>query len=294
MGKHARIVLFSFLLVAIFILSAPLAKSQVEVTRTPSSAQASPGQTLDFALSVSVSGLQEGIIITESLPSGWSVSGSSPPIDKKTGNEIKWIFTSKAGVSGKEITYSLKAPDSQGSHQLAGEWKSIDTDGKNFSGPIESTTIEVSSPPGSDGDSGSGSGSGSGGGSGHPPKEETPDDVNSSICPPGAKKCSGNKLLSCTGTGWILEKTCPACESGICLEPETPEKNKSEQEPETLPQEKPIDLTGRFIYENMPLLGGIVFILISVIVALKILLKPRRKKPPEEKFRYEFHPPERN
>jgi hypothetical protein len=275
MGRNAWLIVFLLFVPA---FSGP-AGAQVEITRSPPGIQARAGGHIDVTLMVSVSGFQEGVIITESVPAGWKVSGASPPPDKKAGNEVKWLFTSRSGISSAEISYVLQIPGSaSGLYQLSGHWKSIDSTGEKHEGVTEAGTIHIVSPSASPGGGGGGGGSGAENipfrVSGNDKKEET-------TCTEGRRRCAGMDVMACSGGKWVLNEKCEfGCRSGQCLAGE----NKSV--PEDVPERGGIEITGSF-------LSGASFITGAAVLAIAVALVLMKRKPKKtKKWRYEFRPRE--
>jgi len=234
MGKHTCIALLALFL--ILVLSVQV-KAQVTVTRNPVSIQAFPGNSIHFTLSVSVSGVQEGIIITESIPAGWVTSEASPSIEKETGNDVKWLLSEKEGVGDQFISYSLKVPDTTGTFSVTGSWSSIDEKGGVHEGSTEASTINVLPLP--------------------LENNESAILLETRECSPGNRDCDGDAVVNCVDGEWVSVEV---CELG-CLNGECEEKGG-------------LDVTGGFLYDLAPLWGIVALV---VICGVFVWMRRRRK-----------------
>ena len=291
MGTYTRI---GILIIFFSLISFPSVSSQVAVTRNPVSAQSVPGSAVSFTLSLIVSGIQEGLIVTETIPDGWTVSEASPSVDKALGNEIKWLLNNREGIADTEITYIVDIPSSaQGTYAIQGTWKSIDNEGRKHSGTTEESSIHVVPLDGGDNGNGGGSDYSPGSLPGSDPSE-TPEQAQQ-LCSPGFRKCANNTVLICDeeGMNWLIDEVCDgACEGSVCIE----SRNVSDGNRSEITADTSFDLVGRFLSESAPYAGLVVLILIIGIIVAKTRSKKRETKKPqeqkEEEFRYEFHPRE--
>jgi len=74
------------------------------------------GRTFNVVVSVITDPINfpsTGIVVTESLPVGWSVVSSDPPWSKYTAstNSYKWLAFSQLPIGSFTITYTVKVPD---------------------------------------------------------------------------------------------------------------------------------------------------------------------------------------
>lgn len=82
----------------------PVQTPGVIVVRTIQNA----GDTSYIRLNVNVSDTRvSGIIVSENLPDAYTLVSSSPPISKKTGNSVKWLFYGTS-LTSQEINYQIK------------------------------------------------------------------------------------------------------------------------------------------------------------------------------------------
>ncbi len=83
----------------------------------------SPGSSLNVTLTVDESNGPNGFIIKDYIPSGWTVTSSTPAFsnfDSNTG-EVKWVFFG-SDIVDMEITYEVTIPPSaSGSKTFSGE-----------------------------------------------------------------------------------------------------------------------------------------------------------------------------
>ncbi len=82
--------------------------------------QAYAGDNVTVILKISGE-LAEGVILRESIPSGWSVLNSSPPgyFDPKAGI-IRWVFIRGPPA---EVSYTLHIPEGlEGTYRFNGSW----------------------------------------------------------------------------------------------------------------------------------------------------------------------------
>ncbi|MBL7160356.1 MAG: hypothetical protein ISS93_00700 [Candidatus Aenigmarchaeota archaeon] len=290
MGKHSGLIL-----AVIFISILPYAAAQVEISRSPVSIQVHSGDVFKVKLTLTVTGTQEGLIVTETLPSGWSIHGASPEIDKIINSQIKWLFSSKSGISNKEITYYVGIPSSaSGTYFVQGSWQAISNNSQKSSGSVESVEIHVSAPPSPPPSPSTGGSSSS---SQQPPpisvsspssttQEET---VKRGECPSGVKKCGeGFTVFVCEDGKWVYSEVCLGeCVNGLCLEPEANETKGNQT------QQSGIDPTGRFLAEAAPWAGAAVVVVILGIFLVRYM-KTRKKSQPKqqnlEKWRFDFQP----
>jgi len=83
------------------------------------------GGTFEVSIQVNTDphNLPKGVIITETLPYGWTIVSSSPDYKKfdSTTNSYKWLQFSSAGVSSFTITYTVSVPsDAAGTYEFTG------------------------------------------------------------------------------------------------------------------------------------------------------------------------------
>lgn len=113
-----------------------------------------PGTSFNVTISITINPNTPvtGIILTESLPSGWSITSADPYWSKyiADSNSYKWLYFFSNPVSGSfTINYTVKVPqDASGSYPFSGTLKDgYSTDGYPITGD---TTInqhaQVSSP----------------------------------------------------------------------------------------------------------------------------------------------------
>lgn len=281
MGKHSGIIVAVILLT--FVI--PFVRGQVDVIRSPVSGQFYPGDVVDFDLNVYINENQEGVIITELIPDGWLFIESDPDIDKSDNNQIKWMFTGKGNIGNKTITYSLKLSEETGDYDLMGYWKSIDNDGKKNTDVIKKSDIEI--VPENGGSSGSSQGSGS------KTSKTSKQSSDGDFCSPFSTKCDGSLLLTCSedGKSWVIDETCFECLDGECIEYlikiTEPENEVTNFE---IVKDDGVDLTGRFLERELPLIGGL---LVIVVIIGFIVFKNRSKitkVTKKDRFRYEYKP----
>ncbi len=119
----------------------------IKVDRNIASA-VKPGETVDITITVKLEGeIPSSLIVTEDIPSGWTVESSDPEASPFSG-KIKWLLY---GTSLKETTtlkYALKAPASFSESQaISGTWKTLSGQG-NITGKAVITENKESAQPG--------------------------------------------------------------------------------------------------------------------------------------------------
>lgn len=122
----------------------------VNATRSFSSANYLPGQTLDVTLEIGISGdpMPSGIIINETIPENWQVISSNIPVNRFIPpSTYTWLEFSATGVpSSIVIRYTIQIPtDASGQQNFSGEVLYMD-DGEMETVEIGGNT-SISMPP---------------------------------------------------------------------------------------------------------------------------------------------------
>jgi len=111
-----------------------------------------PGGTVDVIINIDITDDTHpptGLIVTETPPSGWTITSSSPPFDSVVDGTYKWLFYG-GDVVDRNITYTASVPPtSSGEQYFSGKLKYNDVD---TGAPIEDdiggdTVILTSVPP---------------------------------------------------------------------------------------------------------------------------------------------------
>jgi len=109
-----------------------------------------PGGSVDVLLNIDVDegNVPNGLVVTETPPSGWTITSSNPPYESVVDGTYKWVFYG-GDVVDRNITYTVSVPStSSGEQYFSGKLKYND----NTGAPIEEdtggdTVILTSVPP---------------------------------------------------------------------------------------------------------------------------------------------------
>ncbi|MBU0635657.1 hypothetical protein KKE06_01395 [Candidatus Micrarchaeota archaeon] len=134
------------LLISAFLLLASIAFAQeIEVERNISTA-IEPDDTIEIQINVSLNGLEpSSLIVTEEIPTGWTVVSSNPTA-KDFDGKIKWLLFGSSLTNSITLRYTLQSPASfSQSQKISGDWRTL----ANGSGPTlgHLTILEAQEPP---------------------------------------------------------------------------------------------------------------------------------------------------
>jgi len=145
--------LISYVLTWFFLIFVVKIFAQGEVTGTRELPDwYNPGGTVDVIINIDITDDTHpptGLIVTETPPSGWTITSSSPPYDSVVDGTYKWLFYG-GNVKDRDITYTASVPPtSSGEQYFTGKLKYNDVD---TGAPIEDdiggdTVILTSVPP---------------------------------------------------------------------------------------------------------------------------------------------------
>jgi hypothetical protein len=248
------------------------------VSRTISPKTVDPGETIFVVLKITVPSSKEGVIIAERPPTGWSVANPTIQANKQGNGEWAWLLFSKNGTFPGYVNYTLvvSGGEAGGQYAITGSWKSISTTGelKNGTYADDSVTVRGANPSSPTG----------GGGGGAPTisvQEAKTEEKQSAACEEGSQRCDGPLVLRCEEGAWVDWELCDTCEDGECVATASePEQNETDAKLDP----GGVDVTGRFLSENAPLLGAVV-VAIAGAVGVRYLKKPKRAK---DKTVYDF------
>lgn len=92
---------------------------------------AEPGQTIDVTLKLKLRDANvSSVIITETIPNGWTLTESNPAGTPFGGNKVKWLLYQEP-MADTAIYYTLLAPQAfSSSALLVGQWTTLDGSGQ--------------------------------------------------------------------------------------------------------------------------------------------------------------------
>ncbi len=82
------------------------------------------GDRVEYTITLDIDegDVPNGVVLNETLPTGWSNFSSVPPVSKTAGNTISWLFFKMVGnVVDQVITISADAPNTCGDNTFSGE-----------------------------------------------------------------------------------------------------------------------------------------------------------------------------
>jgi hypothetical protein len=133
---------------AVFLLLIILPAVSASVERQPQTLSVLRGAAASLIISYSIQ--SPSVIITEQLPAGFYITGSSPSYRafNATANEYKWLIMEKTNSISGSIYYNLSVPSTaNGEYTITGSWKYIGSDSSRKEGNISGTTLAVGTAP---------------------------------------------------------------------------------------------------------------------------------------------------
>lgn len=119
---------------------------QVELLRSLEADTVEPGETLIVNLAYTTSDDTIGLIITEKLPPGFTLSSATPQPNSYDAEKgiIKWLFYSATKVGSGTITYIIEIPPdiSENTYKIEGNWSATSPDNSG-SGITSATDIKI-------------------------------------------------------------------------------------------------------------------------------------------------------
>ncbi|MCD6400216.1 hypothetical protein J7L85_05430, partial [candidate division WOR-3 bacterium] len=143
--------LISYVLVWFFLIFAVKIFADGEVTGTRQLPDwYNPGGTVDVIININITDDTHpptGLIVTETPPSGWTITSSSPPYDSVVDGTYKWVFYG-GDVVDRNITYTANVPPtSSGEQYFSGKLKYNDSNGVPVEDDIGGDTVIPTSVP---------------------------------------------------------------------------------------------------------------------------------------------------
>lgn len=122
----------------------------VSVSREVSTPTLVPQGSMKVTLKMDVdeANVPSGVIIEETIPAGWQVSGITES-GNLNGNVIKWLRTAMNGVRDMDLEYTATAPANQGPASFSGVTKVLGKDPATISGAT-SVSVAQAAPPAPD------------------------------------------------------------------------------------------------------------------------------------------------
>jgi len=144
--------LLMFILFSFFALSISILFAQGDVTGERELPNwYNPGGTVDVIINIDITDDTHpptGLIVTETPPSGWTITSSNPPVDSVVDGTYKWLFYG-GDVVDRNITYTASVPPtSSGEQYFSGKLKYNDVDtGASIEDDIGGDTVILTSVP---------------------------------------------------------------------------------------------------------------------------------------------------